>query len=356
MHHSTFLALVPFFLGAALLLLFASLRSWHVHDKNVDRALVVLLIVGTAIIAGLAQLGTDAPIYRTYFDGLTHNANPYSWWEPGFYYFALLFARVGATYGLFVFVNVLLSHVIEVHAFSKITPNVALAFFCLFCFNLGEVTYIRQYLAAALLLISFLYLQERRTTLGLAVIVCATLIHKSALPVGGLLFFLCYGRSAFRPTILLLLLITSVFFLLPTPIRSALIARVTLQVAVYTARGYIQGLQATDISFFRNVAKFFLYGALAFWMLRVPAHTAMQRGQRAAARFVISLSVISIALIVAISPVFARLSIFAFPFLAASIRTERFQPRVPNVLIQITTTILLLTNLVVTAYPVLKYL
>ncbi len=356
MHHSTLLVLAPFFLGAALLLLVSSLRAWHVHDKNVDRALVLLFIVGTAAIGGLAQLGTDAPIYRNYFHGLAQNLHPYSWWEPGFYYFALLFAKTGATYGLFVFANIVLSHLLELHALSKMTTNVALAFFCLFCFNLGEVTYIRQYLAAALLLVSFLYLQERRTSAALTTILCATLIHKSALPVGGLLFLICYGRSAVKPSLLLLLFLSSAFVVLPASIRDALIARVTLQLAVYTARGYIQGLQASDISLFRNVAKFFLYSALALWMLRVPAYTTMQRGQRTAARFVIFLSAVSIVLVVAISPVFARLSIFAFPFLAASIRAERFQPKYPNIWIQITTTTLLFTNLFITAYPVLKYL
>jgi hypothetical protein len=356
MDHSTLLVLAPFFLGAALLLGFSSLRAWKVHDKNVDRVLVILFILITAVLAGLTQLGTDAPIYRTFFNGLTQNQNPYSWWEPGFYFLALLFAKAGASYGVFVFANVLISHLLELHAFSKLTCNVALAFFCLFCFNLGEITFIRQYLAAALLLVSFLSLQERRTSFGLFIILCATLIHKSALPVGGLIFLICYGRSAIKPSILLLLFLVSAFLLLPESIWDALVARVTLQLAVYTARGYIQGLQTTDISFFRNVAKFFLYGALAVWMLRVPAQTATQRAQRTAAYFVITLSTLSILLIVLVSPVFARLSIFAFPFLAVSMRSERFQPEYRNVPVQITTTILLLTNLFVTAYPVLKYL
>lgn len=348
--------LAPFLLGAVALLLMVTLRSWHVHDRGVDMLLALSFVVITAIIAGSVDLGTDASGYRNVYDQLPLTHGDAGWWEPGFKYLALLFSTMGAPYGLFVFSLVLASHLLELSVYSRTSSNITLTFFALFCFNIGEVAFVRQYLAASLLLLSFYFLHQRRTLTGLIIILCATLIHKSALPIGALMVLISYGRRAIKPSLYLLLLIAITYFVLPAQITSAFLARIITQIAAYTAQGFVQGLQGADVSLFRNVAKFLVYALLALWMLAVPVRTRLESAQAKAAYLVLAISVVSLALIVSVSPVFSRLSAYVFPFLALSMRVERFAPRYSEIPVQLATVTILLANLYVSTYPLAPFL
>lgn len=348
--------LAPFLFGATVLLLIVILRSWRVHDRGVDLLLAIGFIVATAIIAGSVDLGTDATAYRNVYDQLSLAHGDSGWWEPGFEYLALLFSLMGAPYGLFVFALVLVSHLLELGVYSRTCSDITLTFFVLFCFNFGEVAFVRQYLAASLLLASFYFLHQRRTLWGLGLILCATLIHKSALPVGGLILFLSYGRRAIKPSAYFLLFLAATYLLLPAQITNAIIARIVLQIATYTAQGFVQGLQAADISLFRNIAKFLVYALLALWMLMVPARGSSDSLQAKSAHVVLALSAVSLIIIVSVSPVFSRLSTYVFPFLALAMRAERFSPRYTEVPVQIAAVTILLANLYISMYPLAPFL
>ena len=348
--------MTPFLLGGAVLLLIAVLRGWRVHDRGVDVTIAIFFIFAAAIIAGVMQLGTDAPSYRDEFNGLAFSHAQGSWWEPGFEYLALAFAVVGAPYGVFVFVLVLVTHFLELRVYSRTSVNVTLAFFVLFCFNLGDIPFVREDLAASILLVAFYLLQRRHILWGVIVIVCATLIHKTALPVGLLLLFVSYGIKAIRPLLYLALLMTLVYLILPPQVTQAISQRILDQIFDYTAREFVQGLVAKETSLFRNLAKFFVYGLLAVWMLMVPVRNSSELLQAKAAQAVLAVSAVSVALILLISPVFARLSTYIFPFLAIAMRTERFSPKYSELPVQIAAVTILLANLFIALYPVVQYL
>ncbi len=344
--------LVPYFAAAGFVFLFATLRSWRVHDRGIDKLLAIALILIAAMVAGSTDLGTDAPSYHSYFDGLLTSADLYSWWDPGFVWLAVPFARAGATYGLFAFTLVLGSHLIKLHVYDKVAPNSVLAFFVLFCFNFGEVAVVRQYLAASIIFLSFYLLTRQRIALAILSIFAATLIHKTALPVGIIVVLVNYGRSSLKPAALLGLVIALGALVLP---RQAIQDRVLAQIAAYTVEGYVQGLQGEDISLWRNVGKFLVYVVLALWMVMLPSKTRSEEIQRKAAQVVFALSAVSVALI-AISPVFSRFSIYVFPFLALTVRAERFAPDLKQLPEQTVVVVMLLANLGISAYPLLEYL
>lgn len=356
MESSPLSILAPFLFAAAALLLIAVLRGWHIHDRRVDMVLAIVFIVTAAAIAGAVDLGSDAAAYRSRYEQLTFVQGVNGWWEPGFEYLALVFALLGAPYGMFVFAVVLLSHLLELHVFSRTCTNITLAFFVLFCFNIGEVAFVRQYLAASILLLSFYFLQQRRILWGVCLIVLAALVHKSALPVGALLLLVSYGRKAIKPLACLALLIALVFILLPPNITQGLISRVTAQIVAYTAEGFVQGFETQDTSLLRNVAKFFIYGLLALWMLMVPARNSAETLQAKSAHIVLIISGMSLIAVTLISPVFSRMSTYVFPFLALAMRTERFSPQASELPVQIAAVTILLANLYISLYPLTPYL
>ena len=352
---ATLYTLVPYFVAAVLLLLFAILRGWRLHDLGVDRLLAIVLILIAATAAGSADLGTDAPSYRDRYDELPFLSDLYTWWDPGFVWLGLLFSSLRAPYGVFVFVLVLGSHLIKLHVYDKLVGNAALAFFVLFCFNLGEVAFVRQYVAASIILLSFYLLSRRRVILAILSIFAATLIHKTAFPVGILAILVYYGRAAFKPGALFLLAVALAAVVLPPQFTEAVESRILTQIADYTAEGYVQGLQDEETSLLRNVAKFAVYIVIALWMVTVPAKTDAERLQRTAAYMALALSAVSVGL-VAISPVFSRFSIYIFPFLALAVRAERFRPDPKQLPVQSAVVAMLLANLVISTYPLMEYL
>jgi hypothetical protein len=106
---------------------------------------------------------------------------------------------------------------------------------------------------------------------------------------------------------------------------------------------------------FRNVVKYLLYIALAIWMRAVPAETPQQRMQRSAATLVIYISVASILLVALLSPAFARLSVYVFPFLALSIRPERFAASKSELATQYLMSLALFANLAISIAPLLEF-
>jgi hypothetical protein len=348
--------LAPYLLAAFGLLIFASVRSWRLCDRKLDTFVTLLLIVTLAAVAGSFDLGTDAPEYRSFYDILPSLPERYGWWEPGFEAAAFAFAKAGAPYGLFVFACVLLSHLLKLYVLDHYVSNRLLAFFVLFCFNLGEVAFVRQYLAASILLVAFLQMTRHRIGWAFVLILIATLVHKTALIAGVIIVFAYYGRAALKPLALLTVALLAIAVALPTSITEAIASRIVEQVAVYTVEGYVQGLQSQDISVPRNMAKFGVYLLLALWMALVPARTETELAQRRAATVAVALSFTGFCLVVAVSTVFSRMSTFIFPFLAVSLRTERFAPRYSQVLTQFTVVLMLLANLYVSTYPLVEYL
>jgi hypothetical protein len=355
MGSSAFEVFAPYVGAAGLLLAFSSLKSWRIHDRNVDRLFAFLFVAAAAAIAGSLDLGTDAPAYRDYYLELLNLPAHYGWWDPGFETLALAFAKVGAPYGLFVCVNVLVSHLIKLYVYDKISTNLLLALFVLFCLNLGEVAYVRQYLAASIILLSFYLLANKRIVWAILSIIAASLIHKSALVAAIIVILVYFGWSALKPLAVLLVGALALVAALPSNITTALVQRILAQVAVYTAQGYVQGFETEDISLARNVLKFGLYVVIALWMISLPRRTRSDEIQNKSGHIVLGISAVSIGLIL-VSPVFSRLSVYVFPFLALSVRVERFAPRYSQVFGQCAVVLMLVINLVVSMYPLVAFL
>src|SRR6185312_10669692 len=152
-------------------------------------------------------------------------------------------------------------------------------------------------------------LSRHRFVLAVLSIFAATLIHKTAFPVGALVVMIYYGRAALKPGALFVMAVALVIFLLPGQLKQAIMDRVLAQLFVYTAEGFVQGLQDEQTSLLRNVSKFAVYAVIAFWMVILPAKNDTERLQRTAAYIVFALCAISLGLI-AISPVFSRFSVY----------------------------------------------
>ena len=348
--------LVPYFAAGALLLVFSMLRGWQFHDRGIDRLLALMLILLAAIAASSADLGTDAPGYHSYYEELGHTTELYGWWDPGFVWLGLLFSGVGAPFAAFVFALVLGSHLIKLYVFDKLSTNTVLAFFVLFCFNIGEVAFVRQYLAASIILLTFYLLSRRRIVLAVLSIFAATLIHKTAFPVGVLVILVYYGRAGLKPALLFLIGTALALTLLPAQITQVVQDRAVAQFAAYTVEGYVQGIgDDADTLLARNIGKFFIYMLLAASMLMLAPKNDSERLQRSAGYVVILLSLISVGLI-AVSPVFSRYSVYVFPFLALCMRAERFAPNFKQLPAQSAIVALLLANLVISTYPLREYL
>lgn len=345
---------VPYVFVALSLLTLSALRAWKIYDRNADWLLAVVLSFVAAIIGGSFDLGTDAQGYRSYYEQLPYLQDLYTWWDAGFEVMALLFAQAGAPYGAFVFVCILSSHLIKLYVFHKATPNSLLGFFALFCLNFGEVGFVRQYLAASIVLLSFHLMTRRRIGSALITALMAGLVHKTALIAIVIVILVYFGRASLKPMAILTSLALAVAVVLPSEITGTIQERVTTQVAFYLAEGFVQGLQDEGVSLVRNTSKFLVYVVLALWMLMGASKDSVSV-QRKSAQLVIWLSFLGLLLTTVISPVFTRLSMYVFPFLALSLRTERFQPRYSQLPDQFAVGILLILNLLVSIYPLAGY-
>ena len=353
--------LIPYLVAATFLVVLALLRGWRLYDGKVDRALTLFLIFGVALVAGMTDLGTDAAGYRGHYEQLTTGSvDHYVWWEPGFEQLAISFSQSGVPYGVFVFACVLASHLIKFHVFARLTTNTLLAFFVLFCLNLGEVAFVRQFVAASLVLLSFYFFVRHRNVLGVLMMLgAAFFFHKTAIVAGVIVLFVVFGRAALKPLAILCLIAGCLLAVLPTDLLAAFQGRIEAQMAAYTVEGFMQGLQGVqdeESSLFRNYVKFLLYVLLGSWMAAVPIRTRGEWAQRRAAYVVLALSGVAVILIAVISPVFTRLSTYVFPFLALSMRAERFRLRSTQLLGQSITVGLLGANLLIAIYPLAEYL
>jgi hypothetical protein len=351
----TIATLLPYGLAAVAVLLFAWFRAWEILNREIDLLLALLLSVVAAVIAGSVDLGTDAPAYRTYYDNLLTAGTPYLWWEPGFELLARLFAWAGAPYGAFVFACVLASHLIKLYVFNKLSPNLLLGFFVLVCLNVGEVGFIRQYLAASLLLLSFYLLTKQRTVSAVSLIFLAVLFHKTAFIAGALVFVSCYGFRSLKWIGILVLVAAAIVLVVPADLASIAQSRLEVQVFRYVTEEYVQGLNTAGLALFRNVSKYFVYMLFAAWMMALPARSSLEIQQRSAGRAVLALSIVSVGLVLFVSPIFARMSAYVFPFLALCIRSERFRPSYEQLPWQYAAGVLLLLNLAVSLYPLVEF-
>lgn len=351
--------LIPYLFGGVFLLALGLIRGWDLYDRKTDRILSLALILLAAWAAGSADLGTDVLSYREYYAHLSGATEYYGWWEPGFAQLARFFATMGAPYGLFVFVCVLVSHLIKFYVFDRTTENVLLALFVLFCFDLGEIAFVREYLAASLIFLSFYLLTRHRNALAALAIVAAALFHKSALIAGVVILITYFGRRSVKPLVLLAFFAGACVLLMPSSLLSAIEARVFTQFAAYTVEGFVQGVQgvvSAETSLIRNYVKFGLYVLIALWMAILPARAPADSVQRKSMHVVIALSVVSVVLIAAISPIFTRISTYVFPFIALGMRAEQFRPTYARLVGQSVLAALLGANLVIAIYPLAAYL
>jgi hypothetical protein len=254
-----------------------------------------------------------------------------------------------------VFACVLASHLIKLYVFNKLSPNLLLGFFVLVCLNVGEVGFIRQYLAASLLLLSFYLLTKQRTVSAVSVIFLAVLFHKTAFIAGALIFVSCYGFRSLKWIGTLVLVAAAIVLVLPADLASIAQSRLEVQIFRYVTEEYVQGLNTAGLALFRNVSKYFVYVLFAAWMMSPPARSWLEIQQRSAGRAVLALSIVSVGLILFVSPIFARMSAYVFPFLALCIRSERFRPGYEQLPWQYAAGVLLLLNLVVSLYPLVEF-
>jgi EpsG family len=351
-----YLLLIPYLAMAGLMLAGAGARGWRLCNPDVDRLISLLFILATATIAGSLDLGTDAPGYRVYYVQLSSYTDHYAWWEPGFEWAASLFSRIGAPYGLFVFACVLCSHLLKLQVIQKLCINSVLVFFVLYCVNLGEMAFVRQYLAASIIFLAFYLLASSRVIWALMAIIAAGLVHKTALIAGIIIVLMHFRRSLIKGLSLLTIATLGILAVVPSQIMAALTGRVLSQFADYTAEGFVQGLESENISLARNVSKFFLYIVIAGWMVALPAESRREQIQRSAGYLVLVLSILGVTLTAGISPVFSRLSLYIFPFLALAVRAERFEPDYRKFFGQYMVVGLLMANLAISLYPMLEYL
>jgi len=349
------MTLAPYMVSAIGLLLLSGIRSWGFCAQSVDRAAALVLIASAAIIAGLAGLGTDTEAYREHYESLPALDNRFVWWDAGFALFATLFSSAGAPYGLFVFVCVFMSHAVKLFVFDRVIKNLLLPFFVLFCLNVGEVAFVRQYLAASFLLLSFYMLSRRRDAAAFLILLCAALLHKTAVVPGAVFLAMHYRWRILQPLLAVIGVAVLAYLLAPAALLQSYESRIGVQIASYAAQGFVQGLQDEETSLLRNVVKYLLYVALAMWMRTVPAETPEQRIQRSAATLVIYLSVASLLLVTLVSPAFARLSAYVFPFLALSMRPERFAASKSELATQYLMSLALFANLAISIAPLIEF-
>ena len=138
-----------------ILLLFAILRGWRLHDLGVDRLLAVVLILIAATAAGSADLGTDAPSYHDRYDELPFSSDPVYLVGIGLCLARPAFLEPqGALRSVCLCASCAeLAPDPSCTCMTKLVGNATLAFFVLFCFNLGEVAFVRQYVAASIILL-----------------------------------------------------------------------------------------------------------------------------------------------------------------------------------------------------------
>ncbi|HEX4049626.1 MAG TPA: EpsG family protein [Steroidobacteraceae bacterium] len=341
---------------ATALAALAALRAWEVFDAKVDLLLAVCLAFVAAIVAGAVDLGTDTLSYRQYYLGQLAAGGPqFNWWEPGFSTLAWLFAMLGAPYGAFVFACVLVSHLIKLHVFNRLLFNRLLAFFIVFCLSVGELGFVRQYLAASLILLAYYLLYRGKTGSAMLSILLAVMFHKTALMAGVVVMLVFYGVRSFTPLLIFAMSSAAILLIVPGSLKQEIVTRVEFQVASYAVQEFVQGLGSDRISLFRNVAKFAAYLAFSFWMVLLPATPKAERAQRRSAGVVIVMSLMSVALVAVVSPVFARMSTFVFPFLALCVRGERFRPYASQFAGQYAASLLLILNLAVSIYSLAGY-
>jgi hypothetical protein len=346
--------LLPYVLVAIVLLVAAALRSWEVFDARVDLLLAAILSLLAAIVAGSIDLGTDVISYRIVYSQLGEIGASANWWEPGFNAVARLFAWAGAPYGLFVFFCVLTSHFIKLYIFNQLVFNRLLAMFIVFCLSVGEVAFVRQYLAASVVLLAYFLLSRRKIWSAVLAIVFATLIHKTALLAGGVLLALFYGIRSIWPLTSVGAVVVAVALAFPGGV-GAILGRIESQVASYVVEGYVQGYLSSQLSLFRNVAKFPGYILFVLWMMLLSSRSAVSDAQKKSDQFVMVFSILCMSMILFISPVFTRLNMYVVPFIALSIRPERFKPYVSQFAGQYVAAGAFIFYLIVTIYPLADY-
>jgi|SRR6185437_9092563 len=347
--------LLPYVLVAAALAGLAVLRAWEVFDAKVDLLLAICLAFVAAIVAGTANLGTDTLSYSQYYSGLAISGPRFNWWEPGFSTLAWLFAMLGAPYGAFVFACVLASHLIKLHVFNHLLFNRLLAFFIVFCLSVGEIAFVRQYLAASLILLAYHLLYRHKPVSAMLSILIAALFHKTALVAGVVVIMVFYGLRTFKPLLIFAVCSAAILLVVPGNLKQAIVNRVEFQIASYVVEEFVQGLGSDRVALFRNISKFASYLAFSAWMLLLPVKSKAERAQGGSGRVVIVMSMMSIALIAFVSPVFARMSTFVFPFLALCVRGERFRPYASQFAGQYAASLLLILNLGVSIYSLAPY-
>jgi len=311
-----------YYLIAVSLFGFALTFGFTRGSHRPDRITAAFVVACVGVIALWRKAGTDYQIYTTHYEFLAgagshlveSNAGI---WEPGFLVLVGLFSGIGLPYDALLLTSVIVSVAICCFVAARAIANVTGFLFALFCLCFLFIPFIRQDLAAALIFLAFHYLVRDRFRLFALTAALALSIHLSAVFIVLVMILAdlwrrdrLLHRTTLKAALALPVLAGILGWLLVDP------ARLAAQATVYVAEGFVQGVVDEQTSAVRNSLKFVFYILIAgllriFYRKEIKAEPPL----KLAFAIVVAFSVLS-ALLVQLTPVFSRLSIYLFPFVA----------------------------------------
>lgn len=180
-----YLVLYFVFLGASFLDVF---NVKYDEKRFVCFSLCLLLIC----IGSLRwQTGTDWDSYWFFFTdieeyvfGKYESINKI---ETGYTYLNYFVHSISENYSLMLFVNVLIAVGLKGYFMSQYKSVALIALFFFYCYYIGDITVVRQFVALGIILLSVTYIEDRKFFPAFAIILLATSIHFSAI-----IFILAY--------------------------------------------------------------------------------------------------------------------------------------------------------------------
>lgn len=280
-----------------------------------------LISVAALVASSLnTSYGYDREVYLEFYKSVA----AYGW--SGGYQLELLFRALlvamysaGVGFPLFMGIMTFVSLAIKFSAASCFKINPFCFCFALFSFFFLDLFFVRQLLAASIFFISVIMIERRdRSNLWWwVVMIAAIMIHASAiLPIA------CYVGWSLRtrPIVLLGLLVCGCA--IGAMSYNILLPKIFDQISVYSADDFTQVVDSTYSGFARNVFKNSILVLITYFCIFV-ADTSRQAipiktGKNIFA-IVLLLAILSIILSSFLSPVFQRLSLYIFPFVALTL-------------------------------------
>lgn len=351
-----------YYVTAFLLFGFSLTFAFTRGSARIGRFIASLVIPCAALIALWRKPGTDYLIYSNHFGFISvpwrelFDANGGAW-ERGFVIFAGLFTTTGLPYDALMVTGIVLALALCHYVATRSIANATAFFFALYCLCFMFIPFIRQDLAAALTFLSFHFIVRRKYTSFLLAGAIAMTIHLSAVFILIVIVIaelwrrgLLLDARTLKVALALPLVLGALAYFLIDP------ARLAEQASVYVAEGFVQGVVDEQTSAFRNSLKFVFYVSIVllfryFYRSQMRAAPALQL----AAIVIMSFSAIS-ALLVQATPVFSRLSIYLFPFVALVYGAMLKQQKNRSVVCIAVSSMLLLLHFLVAFAPLMEWM